>query len=1577
MGMRKSNQILLLSIILALAFWIVDAAVQHYISSDPLTFADYLLFDIPGNILYSRVLIFLFFIAYGLLAGQLVRNHQKNFDQLEDYKKYLATILNSIQDIVIATDLEGKINGINPSGEDLLGMKFEEIRYRKITSVLKVIKNDDGLSCDKVIKRFVDGEISGMQTKESVIETRNSEHKNFIFNATALKDKDGNIVGAVFALKDITDQKVEEERVIEKEQKFRNFFEHSNDGIHLIDSNGVITEWNKSLENITGIAAEDAIGKFEWDVRYQLNPEFKESPDKFDSYKKQLLSTLKTGHGDFLNRKVDKKMVDQSGRTIYFEEQSSIIPRKSDFWIANITRDVSDYRRSLHAIHENQRHFETLFHSSPIGNIIVSERGEILEFNNEVYLKLGYERNEFALMNLNDLEIIDGEPILEEVDTGMRDQIERRIKSKEGGNLDFIIQSQPSEYFGQNAIYLSFIEVTEFKEVQQNLINSEDKFYKTFMMSPDIIIMTRLEDNEVLDVNDGFVEQTGYYREDIIGKKLNQDIWVDLDQRAKFRETIEKHGTINQFEARLLKFDGSEIYASISSSKISINDEPVLLSYIRDITQSKNIEDQLRRAFAQQEKEISDRNQELEQINEDLKEEIIERSLAEERFRISEERYRSLFKALKDIYFRLDLKGVIIEMSPSIKDSVGYTNDELLGKKIQTFVKSKSFLEVMMTTIMKSRRVHNFTLPVYTKDEKEVFLSLNCHFFLDGNGHIAGIEGIARDITSDIQYEKFITSLYSITKAVNSTHDLQELYSSIYHSISDVLNTQNFFIAIYHKNSGKISFPFFIDEKDDEIGDLNISDPYSHTARVIREARPMLLKKEYLDQKVSEGPTIGSPAHQWLGVPLKVQDEIIGAIAVQSYSKDLEYSDEDLEILTTLSDQIALAIERKRTQIQISSQFRFLQNLIDTIPHPVFYKDAEKRLYEGCNKAFEELMQIKKEDIIAKSAYEVFDQDTALKYDNTDIETLIYDKTITFEHVLDGETENKKDVIYYKSTYKDEKGEIAGLVGTIIDVTEMKEAQRKASIARERAEQIYRVTPSCIFTIDENRRVTSWNDRIAQLTGFTADEVIGKKCPFCEHDHDCGILDKELDKPVISKEAIIRTKDGRERIISKNFDLLRDPDGNITGGIESFEDITQRKEVEEALYWQAGFNSSMAELSRAIFSIQSIDQISELMLNKAMSLTFSEKGVIAYVDQTTGNTIISAIMPKDSDDLDFWKEDSYKKDGILNQILKNKTSYISNNIKSDFGESFPVSNLKRFISVPSITYKETLGLVIIADSERDYNDKDLEVTERVASLLTLFIQRFRAENDIRQALNKQQELNDLKSRFISMISHEYRTPLTAIVLSTEILKDYGERLNEENRNQQFERIEKSIKGMNNLLEDIIDYSKLDVGKVKFAPSFIDIGSLCMEIKHDMEYYSSNKCDIELNVNTRNMLISLDEKLIRKIMNKLLSNAVKFSKSGSKVIFNVDLLENAIEFNIIDEGHGIPEEDQDKIFDPFHRSTKVETTPGTGLGLAIVKNSVEIHGGSISFVSSEDKGSTFTVRIPLSESAVFDRTMIND
>jgi PAS domain S-box-containing protein len=652
MGMRKSNQILILSILLAFAFWIVDAFVQHYFFNDPLPLIDHLLFNIPNKILYSRILLLVFFISYGLFAAKIMRNHQTNFETLEGYKKYLATILNSIQDVVIATDIQGRINGINPAGEQMIGMKFEEVNFKKISNVLKIVKNEEGISCETIIYKFLSGEKQEILSKESVVETNSGEHRNFIFNATPLKDLDNQIIGVVFALKDITDQKHEEEKVAENEQKFRSFFEHSNDGIHLVDSNGVIIEWNISLEKITGIKSEDAVGKFEWDIRYKLNPEFQESDELFIEYKKQLLTALKTGQGNFLNRKVEKKFVDSSGKTIYFEEQASIIPRRTGYWLANITRDVSDYRRSLHAIQENQQHFETLFHNSPIGNLIVSERGEILEFNEKIYKKLGYSRNDFALMNLNNLGVVDGKPILSEISVDKHDQIEKKIKDNKGDTLDYIIQSQPSEYFGQKAIYLSFIEITELKNIQQNLANSEDKFYKTFMMSPDIIMLSRLEDNMVIDVNDGFVEQTGYYREDIVGKPIDKEIWVDQNQREKFLNELQEFNSAQQFEAKLIKANTEIFYASISSSKISINNETVLLSYIRDITQSKRIEDQLRQAHFQQEKEINDRNQELEQINEELKEEIIERSIAEEKFRMSEERYRSLFEALRDIYFQ-------------------------------------------------------------------------------------------------------------------------------------------------------------------------------------------------------------------------------------------------------------------------------------------------------------------------------------------------------------------------------------------------------------------------------------------------------------------------------------------------------------------------------------------------------------------------------------------------------------------------------------------------------------------------------------------------------------------------------------------------------------------------------------------------------------------------------------------------------------------------------------------------------------------------------------------------------------
>jgi len=149
-------------------------------------------------------------------------------------------------------------------------------------------------------------------------------------------------------------------------------------------------------------------------------------------------------------------------------------------------------------------------------------------------------------------------------------------------------------------------------------------------------------------------------------------------------------------------------------------------------------------------------------------------------------------------------------------------------------------------------------------------------------------------------------------------------------------------------------------------------------------------------------------------------------------------------------------------------------------------------------------------------------------------------------------------------------------VGIVRDITERKKDEKALEAAKERAELYFRVTPSAIFTIDNNRRITSWNNKAEELTGYSASDVLGKTCKefaLGPCDQSCGLFTKEIKKPIIRTECTIKRKDGQTRIISKNSDLLRDENNQIIGGIESFEDITRRKEQEEQLAYLAGHDS--------------------------------------------------------------------------------------------------------------------------------------------------------------------------------------------------------------------------------------------------------------------------------------------------------------------------------------------------------------------------------------------------------------------
>lgn len=255
--------------------------------------------------------------------------------------------------------------------------------------------------------------------------------------------------------------------------------------------------------------------------------------------------------------------------------------------------------------------------------------------------------------------------------------------------------------------------------------------------------------------------------------------------------------------------------------------------------------------------------------------------------------------------------------------------------------------------------------------------------------------------------------------------------------------------------------------------------------------------------------------------------------------------------------------------------------------------------------------------------------------------------------------------------------------------------------------------------------------------------------------------------------------------------------------------------------------------------------------------------------------------------------------------------------------------------------------------------------DMLQAVVTDISERKRAENELKRALERERELHQLKSNFVSMVSHEFRTPLGIIQSSAEILDDYLERLDPLERREQLQSIIKNSRRMAGLMEDVLLLGRLDAGRMDFLPSPLDLAALCRRLVDEIHSVTSARCPIEFFTASLPRQTLADERLLRHILLNLLNNAVKYSEPGQPVAFHASLVADAVEFVVRDQGIGIPAEEQSRLFDAFQRGSNVGPRPGTGLGLVIVKRSVELHGGTITLDSDLDAGTTVTVGIPLS------------
>jgi signal transduction histidine kinase len=238
------------------------------------------------------------------------------------------------------------------------------------------------------------------------------------------------------------------------------------------------------------------------------------------------------------------------------------------------------------------------------------------------------------------------------------------------------------------------------------------------------------------------------------------------------------------------------------------------------------------------------------------------------------------------------------------------------------------------------------------------------------------------------------------------------------------------------------------------------------------------------------------------------------------------------------------------------------------------------------------------------------------------------------------------------------------------------------------------------------------------------------------------------------------------------------------------------------------------------------------------------------------------------------------------------------------------------------------------------------------------------ELELRNALEQERELSELKSRFVTTASHEFRTPLAMIMTSSELLERYGDRMDDDQKREKLVRIQVEVKNMARLLDDVLTVNKsVEAVNFDFDPEPIDVVEFCRQVMDGMASSDRDQHHFRLSVAGDRTMVNLDRKFMNDILVNLFANAIKYSLPNTEIVVKLICDEYQTVVQVQDRGIGIPEVDQKRLFEAFHRGANVGTVSGTGLGLTIAKQAVELHGGTITFESSLGVGTTFTVTIP--------------
>ncbi len=493
--------------------------------------------------------------------------------------------------------------------------------------------------------------------------------------------------------------------------------------------------------------------------------------------------------------------------------------------------------------------------------------------------------------------------------------------------------------------------------------------------------------------------------------------------------------------------------------------------------------------------------------------------------------------------------------------------------------------------------------------------------------------------------------------------------------------------------------------------------------------------------------------------------------------------------------------------------------------------------------------------------------------------------------------------------------------------------------------------------------ITTYNQHFVEMWNIPADVIASKNIKKL-----LPLMLQQLKEPSVFERHALESFCNPD---AKSYGVFELKDGRIfecysqplrLGRVCSFRDITLFKELGES---EERFHQ-MAENIQEVFWLSDLREPEMYYVSPAYEKVWGFSRESLYEQP---ESFLKYIHPDDREQAVSLLEKQQQEETMEQELRiispDGEVRWISNHafsIKDRSGQPYRVCGVAQDIT------KRKLAEEALKQAKAEL---EIRVRERTAELENTVKELEQAQVKIHQSLQKEKEVIDLKARFVSMTSHELRTPLATILIASDLLKSFSHKLSNDKKLRQLDKIQTAVKQMNQLMEDILLFGKAESGMLEFHPTPLNIERFCRDLIEEIELTTDEKHTFSFECHRicsegACSFFEIDQKLLRHIITNLLSNAVKYSPSGGNIHFNLVCQNQQAIFKIKDEGIGIPETDQEHLFQIFHRASNVSKIPGTGLGLAIIKQAVELHGGTINFESKEGVGTTFTVCVPTSQ-----------